>query len=95
MCVCVSVSVSMCLFYGLFYGLVQICLLMGLPAVITSDQGREFHNTLNKELMTEFDIDHWLTTAYHPQANGLDKRFNQTLVKVCRNMLRRDGRCGM
>ena len=53
---------------------------MGLPAVITSDQGREFHNALNKQLMTEFGIDHQLTTAYHPQANGLDKRFNQILV---------------
>ena len=27
-------------------------------------------------------IDHRLTTAYHPQANGLDERFNQTLVNV-------------
>lgn len=27
-----------------------------------------------------FNIDHRLTTAYHPQANGLDERFNQTLV---------------
>ena len=26
-----------------------------------------------------FGIEHRLTTAYHPQANGLDERYNQTL----------------
>ncbi len=52
---------------------------MGLPAVITTDQGTEFHNEINRLLMNSFQIDHRLTTAYHPQANGLDERFNQTL----------------
>ena len=54
--------------------------MMGLPAVITTDQGTEFKNKLNDELMKTFNIDHRLTTAYHPQANGLDERFNQTLT---------------
>ena len=48
--------------------------------MITTDQGTEFRNSLNTELMKVFRIDHRLTTAYHPQANGLDERFNQTLV---------------
>ena len=52
---------------------------MGLPAVMTTDQGTEFRNRVNKELMKVFAI-HRLTTAYHPQANGLDERINQTLV---------------
>lgn len=54
--------------------------MMGIPAVITTDQGKEFKNKLNDELMKTFNIDHRLTTAYHPQANGLDERFNQTLT---------------
>ena len=53
---------------------------MGLPSVIITDQGREFHNQFNAELMSVFDIKHKMTTLYHPQANGLDERYNQTLV---------------
>ena len=54
--------------------------MIGLPAVITTDQGTEFKNKLNDELMKTFNIDHRLTTAYYPQANGLYERFNQTLL---------------
>lgn len=58
----------------------QLFFVMGIPAVITTDQGREFRNKVNSELTSAFGIDHRLTTAYHPQANGLDERFNQTLI---------------
>ena len=40
---------------------------MGLCRVVTSDQGKEFNNHLNAELMKLLDIDHHLTTPYHPQ----------------------------
>lgn len=54
---------------------------MGIPSVVTTDQGKEFRNLVNNELMSMFGIQHRLTTAYHPQqANGLDERLNQTLV---------------
>ena len=52
---------------------------MGIPKLVTSDQRSEFNNKLNAELMKKLNIKHILTTAYHPQANGLDERFNQTL----------------
>ena len=39
----------------------------GLPKVITSDQGGEFNNSLDTELMKTMGIDHRLTTPYHPQ----------------------------
>lgn len=53
---------------------------MGLPAVITTDQGKKFHNQFNAEMMDVFGIEHRMTTPYHPQANGLDERYNQSLV---------------
>ena len=45
----------------------QLFMRMGLPQVVTTDQGREFNNHLNKEMMTALNINHRLTTAYHPQ----------------------------
>ena len=39
----------------------------GVPHVITSDQGSEFHYKLNKEIASLLQIDHHLITAYHPQ----------------------------
>ena len=36
-------------------------------SVITTDQGKEFRNELNKQLTDSFGIKHRLTTAYHPQ----------------------------
>ncbi len=42
-------------------------MVFGIPSVITSDQGGEFRNGLDYELMTLLGIDHRLTTPYHPQ----------------------------
>ena len=39
----------------------------GLCRVVTSDQGKEFNNNLNEELMKLLGIQHRLTTPYHPQ----------------------------
>ena len=45
----------------------QIFMRMGLPQVVVSDQGREFNNQLDTEMMTLLGINRRLTTAYHPQ----------------------------
>ena len=63
---------------------------MGLPSVITTDQGKEFHNHLNSELMKVFGINHRLTTPYHPQANGLVERYNQTLCNALAKFAQED-----
>ena len=42
---------------------------MGIPKVITSDQGSEFNNKLNDAFMERLQIDHRLTTPYHPQVS--------------------------
>ncbi|XP_065890009.1 uncharacterized protein [Dysidea avara] len=65
-----------------FSALFKLFMQFGLPRVITSDQGSEFNNRLDKKLMKMMKIDHRLTTPYHPQANGLVERFNQTIQNM-------------
>jgi len=55
---------------------------MGLCKVITSDQGKEFNNNLNKELMKNLGIDHRLTTPYHPQVRSLILYMAYTYVHI-------------
>lgn len=51
----------------------------GVPARITTDQGKQFESFLFKELNQLLGIDHLRTTAYHPQANGIIERWHRTL----------------
>lgn len=52
---------------------------LGVPKIITCDQGRQFESELFDELMRTLGIHHLRTTAYHPQANGLVERWHRTL----------------
>ena len=61
---------------------------MGAPVHVTiSDQGREFVNRVNAVLFQMTGTEHRISTAYHPQTNGLVERYNQTLqrflIKLC------------
>ena len=57
----------------------QVFMKLGLCQVLTSDQGTEFNNQINKELMNLLDIDYRLTTPYHPQVNN---RLERTLITL-------------
>ena len=50
----------------------------GCCEIIISDQGREFINKVNEQLCLSC-TKHCVSSAYHPQTNGLTKRFYQTL----------------
>lgn len=54
---------------------------MGCPEVLITDQGREFVNSLSSQLYSITHTEHRITSAYHPQTNGLTERFNQTLTR--------------
>lgn len=53
----------------------------GCPQKILSDRGTHFNNRLLQGLVEKFQIQHLMSTPYHPQTNGLVERFNRTLVE--------------
>ena len=52
----------------------------GVAEIVMSDQGREFVNDVNRRLFELTGSEHRVSSAYHPQTNGLDERMNQTLT---------------
>ena len=54
----------------------------GTAKIIQSDNGAEFVNQVVKTLTMLYGIDHRLSTAYHPRANGLVERRNKEVSKT-------------
>jgi len=59
---------------------------IGLPKIIQSDNGTEFVNSIINSLVKECGIDHRLTTAYHPRANGIAERYVQAATQTLRKL---------
>lgn len=57
----------------------EVLLKHGAPRVIITDRGKVFQSNLVSEIIRLCSIKHRMTTAYHPQTNGLTERFNKTL----------------
>ncbi|GBM89536.1 Transposon Tf2-6 polyprotein [Araneus ventricosus] len=60
----------------------EILLRHGAPRVVVTDRGIVFQSRLVSTLAELCNIDHRMTTAYHPQTNGLTERFNKTLADM-------------
>ena len=59
---------------------------VGVPKEILTDQGRQFTANYMKELMKLLEINHLITTPYHPMCNGLVENFNGTLKQMLRRL---------
>ena len=44
-------------------------------------------NEINSRLFELTDVKQCVTSAYHPQTNGLDERFNQTLITTIKKVI--------
>jgi len=69
-----------------FAHLLHVLSRFGASAEVLTDQGGEFEGEL-QALLDKCFIDHRITSAYHPQANGLAERqvqtFKRGLAKMC------------
>lgn len=54
----------------------------GPPAVLLTDQGKEFVNRTFDIAASVYGFKHKTTAPYHPQTNGLTERFNGTLARM-------------
>lgn len=63
----------------------------GVPESIVSDNGCQFTSKAFVEFVKQLGIKQSLTSEYHPQSNGMDERFNGTLVKILKNYLDKSG----
>ena len=54
----------------------------GVPVAITSDRGSQFTGALWDQLLKHWGIKSLLTTAYHPEANGLVERLHRRLKEA-------------
>ena len=51
----------------------------GPPKSIITDQGSEFVNQWNDEILSKFQVKHLIKSGYHSWTNGQDEWTNQTL----------------
>ncbi len=65
---------------------------VGIPAEILTDQGTPFMSRLMADLCRLLKVKQLRTTVYHPQADGLVERFNQTLKQMLRRVVAEDKR---
>lgn len=51
----------------------------GVPARITTDQGRQYDSELFRHLNQRLGITRFRTSGYHPQSNGIIERYHRTI----------------
>ena len=60
---------------------------VGVPSVITSDQGTNFISSLTKEFLKMFGISPRFNTPGHPESSGIEERWNQIFKKMIHHVI--------
>jgi transposase InsO family protein len=60
---------------------------VGVPSIVTSDRGVQFTSEVWQSMCSKLGVQHNLTTAYHPQANGMVERFHRQVKASLRARL--------
>lgn len=61
----------------------------GVPECIITDRGTQFTSSEWATAMKRMSITHKLTSAYHPQSNGIDERVNGTVIRILKSYVDR------
>jgi hypothetical protein len=56
----------------------------GVPSTISSDRGPQFASSVWAAFCKQMGVKHIMTTAYHPQSNGMVERFHRQLKAAFR-----------
>lgn len=59
----------------------------GAPKAILTDQGANFLSAFMRNLTRQFGIQHFKTTAYHPQSNGSIERSHHVLMEYLKTQV--------
>jgi hypothetical protein len=57
----------------------------GPPNTIISDQGKEWVNSIIREMLKAVGIDHRVTAAYKPSTNGAAEKANQVIIQALKS----------
>ena len=57
------------------------------PRTIVSDGGKEFVNKLNEDFLKLLEVEHVITSAYHPQTNSSAESFNREIIRYLSVMM--------
>ena len=71
-------------------GLIDLFSRVGIPNEIMMDQGTNFQSKLVQQLCRKLHIKTLRSSPYHPMANGLVERFNQTLKSMLKCYVKDD-----
>lgn len=59
----------------------DIICFFGIPRILQHDQGTEFCNKINHYVCDQLNVKEAVSTAYHPQTNGLTERYENSKMK--------------